>query len=70
MREWLRPAPPDEPDLVRLTAHVLALVDTTFTFISESADLLENLYPPYQPTFYAGDRLVLTFDMGQRTRCV
>jgi sialidase-1 len=68
-REWWRPAPPDEPDLVWLTADVPAAVDTTFTFVGESADLPENLYPPNQATLYADDRRVLTFDLGQRSRC-
>ena len=69
-REWWRPAQPDEPDLVWLTADVPLAVDTTFAFVGESADLPENLYPPNQATLYADDRRVLTFDLGQRSRCM
>lgn len=67
-REWWRTAQPDEPDLVWLTADVPSAADTTFTFVGESADLPENIYPPNQATLYADDSRVLTFDLGQRSR--
>ena len=65
-REWWRSAQPNEPDLVWLTAEAPLAVDTTFSFVGESADQPENVYPPNQATLYADDINVLTFDLGQR----
>lgn len=69
-REWWRGKDPGEPDLVWLTAPVLAAADTVFVFIGESANLLEGLYPPNQATLSVNDRKAITFDLGQRIRRV
>lgn len=69
-REWWRPRPADEPDLVWLTAPVPAAVDTTFTFAGASANLPANAYPPNQATLFADDQPVITFDLGQTERRV
>ena len=68
--EWWRKRAPEEPDLEWLTADVPKIADTTFTFIGESSNLPENLSPPNQAALYVNDRRVLTFELGQRSRCV
>jgi len=64
--DWYRPAVPGEPDLVWETAPVPSAVETTFSFIGDSANLPENIYPGNQATLYAGDELAVTFDLGLR----
>ncbi|MBM4460955.1 MAG: exo-alpha-sialidase [Chloroflexi bacterium] len=64
--DWFRPEAAGEPDLVWETAPAPAAVDTTFSFVGESADLPENVYPGNQATLYANEQPVLTFDLGIR----
>ena len=64
--DWWRPEVADEPDLVWETAPAPTAVDTTFSFVGESADLPENAYPSNLATLYANDQPVITFDLGIR----
>ncbi len=50
------------------TAPVPRAVDTTFTFVGESANLPENVYPPHRASLLLNGTTVLGFDLGQRER--
>lgn len=69
-REWWRPRPEEEPDLVWQTAPVPEAIDTTFTFAGASANLPDNAYPPNQATLYADGQPAIVFDLGQVERRV
>lgn len=65
-REWWLTPDGSQADVVWLTAPVPKAMDTTFTFIGESANLPENLYPPNQAKLYVDGNYALTFDLGHR----
>lgn len=69
-REWWLPPDGTEADVVWRTAPAPLAVDTTFTFIGDSANLPENLYPTNQARLYVNGEHVLTFDLGLRERRV
>jgi hypothetical protein len=69
-RDWARPPKEGEPDLEWQTAPAPQAVDSTFSFVGESANLPENAFPPNQATLYADDQAVITFDLGLRQRQV
>ena len=66
--QWWRPMQSNEPDLVWLTAPVPLAVDTTFSFIGESSNHPENVFPMNQATLFANDERAITFDLGVRQR--
>ncbi|MSP13215.1 MAG: exo-alpha-sialidase [Chloroflexi bacterium] len=65
-REWWLAPNGTVPDVAWLTAPLPEARDTTFTFIGESANLPEGLYPPNQAKLYVDGAYALTFDLGQR----
>lgn len=66
--EWWRLRDPNEPNLVWETAPVPAAVDTTFTFVGESPNLWENVFPTNRATLYLNDERAVSFDLGIRER--
>lgn len=67
-REWWLAPDETEADVVWRTASVPQSVDTTFTFIGESANHPENLYPTNQAKLYLNGIYALTFDLDLRAQ--
>lgn len=64
--EWWLPKAKPHGDLIWTSATVPEAVDTVFSFIGESANLPDGLYPPNQATLHVDGHPVITFDLGLR----
>jgi hypothetical protein len=67
--EWWREQPDEDRCVVWETLPVSEAVDSTFSFVGDSANLPENAFPASQATLTVNDTNVLTFDLGQRLPC-
>lgn len=65
--EWWRDQPDEDRSVVWETPPVSEAVDSTFSFVGDSANLPEDAFPANQATLAVNGKYVLTFDLGQRS---